>query len=117
VRAISVEVVPKDQGATVVLTGELDLSTAARVERELIRAEQAQPEVLALDLSRLEFIDSTGLRIVIAADARARKEGRRLVVVAGPPSVHRVFRIALLDRRLEFVEDAESIPWTDDDND
>src|ERR671915_135991 len=67
--------------------------------------------------SGLEFIDSTGLRIVIAADARARKEGRRLVVVAGPPSVHRVFRIALLDRRLEFVEDAESIPWTDDDND
>jgi anti-sigma B factor antagonist len=117
VKTISVEVVSNDRGTAIAVAGELDLSTAGRVERELIRAEQAQPAILALDLTGLEFIDSTGLRLVIAADARARKEGRRLVVVAGPPAVHRVFRIALLDRRLEFVEDAESIPWADDGDD
>jgi hypothetical protein len=40
-------------------------------------------------------------------DARARKEGRRLRIVSGPEAVHRVFRIALLETRLEFVEEKE----------
>jgi len=117
VKSISVEVVPRPPGAKVVLGGELDLSTAANVERELMETERHDPALLALDLRGLEFIDSTGLRLVLAADARARLAGRRFVIVPGPPSVHRVFRIALLDRRLEFVEDPESLPWSDDGDD
>jgi hypothetical protein len=42
--------------------------------------------------------------VVLAADGRARRDGRRLEVVQGPPQVHRVFRIALLDRRITFVD-------------
>ena len=49
-------------------------------------------------------MDSTGLRVVLAADGRARRDGRRLEVIPGPPQVHRVFRIALLDRRIAFVD-------------
>lgn len=97
--------IKEDARTLVSLAGELDLSTAGRVERELERAERNQPALLALDLRELEFIDSTGLRIVLSADARARREGRRLVVIPGRPAVHRVFRIALLDQRLEFAEE------------
>lgn len=85
------------------LAGELDLSTAPEVEDELVSAEALAPAVLMLDLSDLTFLDSTGLRLVLGADDRASREGRRLVIVPGPEPVHRVFRIALLDRRLEFV--------------
>jgi anti-sigma B factor antagonist len=93
----------------VALQGELDISSAGRVEKELREIEKNAPGVMVLDLRPLRFIDSTGLRLVLAADLRARRDGRRLVIVRGPDTVHRVFRIALLDRRLEFVDDTESL--------
>jgi anti-sigma B factor antagonist len=57
-----------------------------------------------LDLRGVRFLDSTGLRVILAADSRARRAGRRVQVIAGPEPVHRVFRIALLDQRLEFID-------------
>ncbi len=89
--------------ATVRCTGELDLVSAGEAEGHLRALEATGIERIVLDLRPLEFLDSTGLRIILAADARARRRGRRLVIVPGPESVHRVFRVALLDRRLEFV--------------
>jgi anti-anti-sigma factor len=103
--------------ARVELKGEFDLGSAADVERELSDLERDGPELIVLDLRELTFIDSTGLRSILAADARARREGRRVVVVPGPPTVHRVFRIALLDQRLEFVEDPESLKGANGDGD
>lgn len=92
-----------DDEAVVVLLGELDLASAPEVEAHL---REIEPNVarIVLDLRGLLFMDSTGLRLVLTADSRARREGRRLLVIPGPESVHRVFRIALLDRRIEFVD-------------
>jgi anti-sigma B factor antagonist len=91
------------------LGGELDISTVPEVEREMARVERQQPPRVVMDLRDLTFIDSTGLRVVLAADARCRRWGGELVLIAGPPAVHRVFRIALLDRRLQFVSDPEGL--------
>jgi len=88
------------------LRGERDLSTTEKVERELTRVEAQAPSVLVLDLSGLNFLDSTGLRLVVGADQRARAADRRLVVVKGPAAVHRVFSITKLDERLEMVDEA-----------
>ena len=68
--------------------------------------EGAGPKIVLLDLSKLTFLDSTGLRCVVRADERAREEGRRLVVVKGPEAVQRVFEITRLQERLELVDDA-----------
>jgi anti-anti-sigma factor len=114
VRTLSVETVagPGEGQVRVILTGELDLSTADRVEQELEQVEADGPELITLDLRGLKFLDSTGLRVVLSADGRARKDDRRLEVVPGPPAVHRVFRIALLDRRITFVDppDIDDVP-------
>jgi anti-anti-sigma factor len=91
------------------LRGELDLSTVGKVEDELQRWEAPNSRVLLLDLSKLTFLDSTGLRCVVRADERAREEGRRLVVVKGPEAVQRVFEITRLQDRLELVDDASSV--------
>jgi anti-anti-sigma factor len=103
-RTLAVETRWDGGEAILILNGELDLSTAPQVEGALADAEGKQPERMVLDLRQLAFMDSTGLRVVLAADGRARKDGRRLEVVPGPPQVHRVFRIALLDKRLTFVD-------------
>jgi anti-sigma B factor antagonist len=94
-----------DDVLRLVLAGELDISSAARVEREISLLEDQAPRVLILDLRGLGFMDSTGLRIVVSANARAEQAGRRLVVVRGPEAVQRIFRITRLEERLEMVAD------------
>jgi anti-anti-sigma factor len=54
-------------------------------------------------------MDSTGLRVVASADTRARQDGRRLVIVQGPPAVRRVFEITRLAERLEMVDSPDAI--------
>lgn len=102
---LQIEAHDRDGLAHVVLTGELDLSTIDRVERELNRVEGEGPEVVALDLSRLTFLDSSGLRVIVSADKRARRENRRFVVVRGSETVQRVFSITRLDEQLDLVDD------------
>ena len=91
------------------LRGELDLSTADKVEDELRRVEEGGDNLLVLDLSGLTFLDSTGLRVMVTADQRARKAGRRLAIVKGPETVHRVFTITKLDERLRMVDDVAEL--------
>jgi anti-sigma B factor antagonist len=93
----------------VALVGELDLSTVAKVQEELRRVEASAPATLVVDLSKLTFLDSTGLRCIVTADERARSEGRRIVIIRGPDAVQRVFAITRLDDRLEMVDDAGAI--------
>ena len=91
------------------LRGELDLSTVGKVQEELRRVEAGSPPVLVLDLSKLTFLDSTGLRCLVTADERARDTGRRVVIVRGPDPVQRVFSITRLEDRLEMVDDASAV--------
>lgn len=99
----------RDGLVRIALRGELDLSTVNKVEDELQSVEAREPSVLVLDLSRLSFLDSTGLRCLVTADQRAQEAGRRLVLVRGPEPVQRVFTITRLEERLEMVDDAASV--------
>ncbi len=82
-----------DDEHVIALTGELDLDGAERVEQELLRAEATDARRIVLDLSDLRFIDSTGIRLILAADARSRADGDRLVLIRGPQAVQRVFEL------------------------
>jgi anti-anti-sigma factor len=104
-----VSVSEHDEIVSMALVGELDLATAGRLESELRRVEGARPPVLVIDMRELRFIDSTGLRLIIRADTKARQDGRRLALVPGPEPVHKVFQLALLEKRLDFVDDPASI--------
>jgi anti-anti-sigma factor len=64
---------------------------------------------MVLDLQQLTFMDSTGLRLLITADMRARQEERRLVIIQGNEMVQRVMRLTRLDERLDIVEDASAL--------
>src|SRR5919202_839954 len=68
--------------ALVTLEGELDLPATAELEPELDRlAAEPGVEAVALDLRGLEFLDSSGLRLVVVVERRLREAGRRLVLV------------------------------------
>jgi anti-anti-sigma factor len=91
-------------------TGELDLSGAAVLEAELDRlAEDPELASVVLDMRDLQFMDSSGLRLVVVADMRAREAGRRFALVRGGETVHRVFEITRMSDRLDFVDDPEEV--------
>lgn len=84
------------------LLGELDIAGAPRLEAELRAVEATDAEAIVVDLSGLEFIDSTGIRMLLLASDRC-SEGRRMSILRGPKQVHRVFEITDLVNRLPFA--------------
>ncbi|MEA2410564.1 MAG: anti-sigma factor antagonist [Thermoleophilaceae bacterium] len=89
----------------VAVSGELDLSSALVFEEELRRIEQqSDVPLLVLDLRSLKFMDSTGLRLILSAHARAIKNARKLAIVEGGAAVRRIFKITGVLERLNFVD-------------
>lgn len=89
---------------TIRLAGELDIATAARVEAELEQAEAGDARSIVVDLSGLTFMDSTGLRLLLAAHARSRANSDRLGLLRGPAAVQRVFELSGVDESLPFTD-------------
>jgi anti-anti-sigma factor len=89
----------------VAVSGELDLSSALVFEEELRRIEENSGEaLLVLDLRSLKFMDSTGLRLILSAHARAINSGRRLAIVEGGEAIRRIFRLTGVIERLNVVD-------------
>ena len=95
-------------GIMLVLRGELDLRTASIAEEALADAERSH-ELVALDLRNLSFMDSTGLRLIVVAEQRARQSGHRLVIVQGPPWVQRLFEVTGIDKWLDVRSDPSDL--------
>jgi anti-sigma B factor antagonist len=89
---------------TVELEGELDLATAPDVEQELERVEATDAAAIILDLSGLTFIDSTGIRLVLAAARRSRADSNRLTLLRGTAAVQRAFEISGVEALLSFAD-------------
>ena len=64
---------------------------------------------ILLDLRALDFIDSSGLRVVVGAHRAAEEHGGRFTCVRGAPgsTVHRIVEIAGIDGVIEMVDDPE----------
>jgi anti-sigma B factor antagonist len=89
------------------LRGALDLAYAYRFDDALRRAERSAPSCLVLDLRELDFVDSAGISRILAARRRARRAGRRLVLVRGSKAVQRFMQLAALTEHFEFVNRPE----------
>ena len=107
--SLSLETREEGDAVRIAVAGELDLSSALTFDEEVRRAEERLPRTLVLDLRRLRFLDSTGLRLIMSAQARARTRGRRLAIVQGGEPVKRLFRLAGVNRRLEIVDDPSAV--------
>jgi anti-sigma B factor antagonist len=89
---------------TIRLAGEVDLATADPVERELERVEQTDAASIVLDLSAVTFMDSTGVRLLVTAQARSRADANRLTLLRGGPQVQRVLQLSGVDELLPFAD-------------
>jgi len=88
----------------ITVSGELDVASAPDLEAELLAVEATDARTIMVDLAGLQFIDSTGLRLLLNAYARSRADSDRLALLRPTDGVFRVFEIAGLANRLPFAD-------------
>lgn len=93
----------------VAVAGELDLASSPQLEGELDRVWGSEPQQLVIDLRRLEFMDSTGLSIIVGAHQRMAEHGRSLTLVKGSPQVQRLLDLTGVAERLQLVDTPEEV--------
>ena len=96
-----------DHVARLALEGELDLASAGQVADHLASLDERAIQRIVIDLDGLAFIDSTGLRTLIEADARTRERGVELWLCPGDESIQRVFELTGALDVLTFASSAE----------
>jgi anti-sigma B factor antagonist len=98
--ALSVEIKSEHGGDAIVyrLQGSLDIATAPSLRAALIEAADEGKHDILVDLSHLEFLDSTGLGALIGAHRRALEHGGRVRLVVGDGTIQRLLTITGLMR-------------------
>ena len=89
-------------GFALSLYGELDVATAPVLEKQIKRLQWAGAASIVIDLSGLDFIDSSGLHALMLAARRA--PAGQLSLLRGPRNVHRTFELTGLDAQLPFAD-------------
>ena len=77
----------------ITVSGEVDLATAADLERAIASALGGSATVIEVDLSGVEFMDSAGLRVLVAARKQADDAGRELRLRSPHERVRRIIEI------------------------
>jgi anti-sigma B factor antagonist len=83
--------------------GDIDLSTVGEVRARLDELRSVGFSCLILDLRRATFLDSSGVRLVLAARRASAVDGTEFAIVPGPPAVQHTFEVAGLSDRLPFI--------------
>jgi anti-sigma B factor antagonist len=104
-----VEVRSEDHATVISVSGELDLASSPVLEEELDRVAQSDAELLIVDLRELEFMDSTGLSVLVRAHQRAEEQGRRLGLVNGSQQVQRLLTLTGVADRLTLADSPEEL--------
>ena len=98
------DLVPEDGRVIVRLGGELDLSSTPVLEQRLRDARDGGGRTLVVDLRNLDFMDSTGLTLLVRWARGAEQDGYELALVRGEPRVHRLFELTGLDVAFTFTD-------------
>jgi anti-sigma B factor antagonist len=104
-----VDVRTEGNAAVIVVRGELDLASSPALEEQLEQLRGSETKLLVLDLRELEFMDSTGLSIIVNAHQRLAEDGRELTLVRGPQQVQRLLDLTGVAERLRLVDSPEEL--------
>jgi anti-sigma B factor antagonist len=103
------EVHSEGEATVVAVSGELDLASSPTLQEELDRVSASNSQLLIIDLRELDFMDSTGLSVLVRAHQRAEEQGRQLAMVKGPQQVQRLLSLTGVADRLRLVDRPEEL--------
>src|SRR4051812_36427894 len=97
------------RGFTVLeVAGEIDVYTAPQLRERLIAVVEGGARQVIVDLGRVEFLDSTGLGVLVGALKRLRVVGGELRLVCAQERLLKIFRITGLDRVFDLYDSVET---------
>jgi anti-sigma B factor antagonist len=91
------------------LSGELDLANAPSLQSEIESSAVADAAMVVLDLQQLEFVDSTGLRVLLAAHELAQERGQEFAITPGSPQVQRLLSITRVNEHLRTIASSDEM--------
>jgi anti-anti-sigma factor len=106
---LEVQVRDGDEAVIIGVRGELDLASSPALEEELENGAASRAQVVIVDLRQLEFMDSTGLSVLVRAHQRATEHGQSFAVVRGPQQVQRLLSLTGVADRLTLVDAPEEV--------
>ena len=103
---------PTDKGSLIESVGEIDLTTAPLLREPLMEAITAsEKRPVIVDLSRVDFIDSAGLALLVEARKKLAPEGRILhVLLTAGKQPERVLKLGRFDTIINLAYDLDSLP-------
>ncbi|MEX2218330.1 MAG: STAS domain-containing protein [Phycisphaerales bacterium] len=105
----TMRVVTQTEGGTVTIApeGDVDLARSPTLRAALRQALAAKPQRLVVDLTGVDYMDSSGVATLVEALQTARRGSTRLVLCAMKERVRSIFEIARLDGVFTIVDSRE----------
>lgn len=91
------------------LTGELDMANAPLLQSAVEEPPLAETKTVVLDLQGLSFLDSTGLRIILAARELCWRRGQEFAVTPGSQQVQRLLSVTGVGEHLRTLASADEV--------
>ena len=105
----SVDVASKGEAAVIRVSGELDLASSPALEEQLERIAASDASLVVVDLRDLEFMDSTGLSVLVRGHQRAAENSQRFGLVNGSQQVQRLLSLPGVAERLTLADPPEEL--------
>lgn len=107
---LNMDILPCGEAVLVVVSGEIDVVTADRLNATLTAAADEGPKILVVDLEKVQFFGSTGLTALALTQRAARERGVELRVVATSRSTLLPLRITgMMDSLAVYASRAEAL--------
>ena len=89
------------------LEGEVDVYTAPQLKQQIISILEGGAKVLAINLTKVDYLDSTALGVLIGGLKRMREKDGNMVLICPSPRIRRVFEITGLDKIFDIYNTEE----------
>jgi len=93
----------------IVTAGELDLATSPQLEQEMRAVLARGAKRVTIDMTKLTFVDSSGLRVLIGLYERSTQDGWELALTPPSEQARAVFRISGAEEHLPFISDLDDV--------
>ncbi len=105
---LHVDVTHASDRVILTLTGELDMASAPMLQGAVEDAHLDAAELVVVDLKGLEFVDSTGLRVILALHKLCAERGQELAVTQGSQQVQRLLSVTGVADHLKIISSPDA---------
>ena len=105
---LGLNVTQHDRWTVLAVSGEVDVATAPRLREQLVQLVNQGSHHLVVDLDAVDFLDSTGLGVLVGALKRVRMQDGELTLVCTQPRIVKVFDITGLSKVFTLHESVDA---------